>query len=64
MGDIVIKLMLGIGSKFITEAFLGRILVYGLRALSDSTKNKLDDEMVDAVADALGIKSVASPKAS
>lgn len=42
--------------KLMSEAFFAKIAVHGLRGLVDSTENKVDDKMVDALAEALGIE--------
>jgi hypothetical protein len=55
MGEIAIKLAWGILSKLVTETFAARMIVYSLDAVAEKTTNKLDDKMVAAVADALGI---------
>lgn len=54
MADIIIKLLIGMGMRLLTERFLGRMLIHGCRSLSDKTSNKLDDSMVDDLAEALG----------
>lgn len=55
MSGIVIKIMWGLVSKLMTEMFVGRVLVYGLNQISQSTNNKLDDAITSAVAEALGV---------
>ena len=42
-------------TKLLTEKFLGKVIVYILDALADSTANKVDDKIVSAVAEALGV---------
>jgi len=54
--DLIIKAAWGLLSKLLTEAFLGRALVYSLDAMASKTTNNLDNQIVAAVADALGIK--------
>lgn len=56
MSDLIIKAAWGLLSKLLTEAFLGRALVYSLSSVAKSTANKLDDQIVGAVAEALGVK--------
>lgn len=56
MSDLIIKAAWGLLSKLLTEAFLGRALVYSLHSIAKSTDNKLDDQIVGAVAEALGVK--------
>ena len=55
MTDVAIKLVWLLISKLMTESFLSKALVYCLSAISQSTSNQLDDKMVKAVADALGV---------
>jgi hypothetical protein len=42
--------------RVLTESFVARLTVYCLKELSESTENKLDDKIVGAVSDALGVK--------
>lgn len=51
MQQLVINLLL----KLATESFIAKMVVYGGRALAKSSENDLDDKIVDAVADALGV---------
>lgn len=51
MAEILVKL----GMRLLSEAFVAKMIVHGGRALADSTENKLDNKMVDAVAEALGV---------
>lgn len=55
MSGLAIKIGFALLSKVMTETFISRTLVYCLRSVSQSTSNKLDDQMVSAVADALGV---------
>lgn len=55
MSGVLISIMWGLLGKLATEAFAGKMLVYGLSAISEKTTNKVDDVMVKAVADALGV---------
>lgn len=56
MSGIAIKILIGLGTKFLTETFVSRVLVHGLKAAAGKTTNKVDDQMVQDVADALGVK--------
>lgn len=56
MSQLIIKAAWGLLSKLLTEAFLGRAIVYSLDAMASKTTNTLDNKIVDAVADALGVK--------
>jgi hypothetical protein len=53
--DFVAKLMIGIVAKFMTDVFLSKILIYAHNAWAQDTENKLDDKVVKAMADALGV---------
>lgn len=61
-GDFVAKMLIGMIAKFLTETFLAKILIYSLQAWSKDTENKLDDKVVSAMADALGVPVDAMPK--
>lgn len=50
----LIKIAWAILSKFMTEKFVSRIIVVALRGISKSTKNTLDDDITNSVAEALG----------
>lgn len=56
MTDLIIKAAWGLLSKLLTEAFLGKAIVYSLDAMASKTTNTLDNQIVSAVADALGVK--------
>lgn len=56
MSEIAIKILFSLGAKFLTESFVSRIVVHALQAASAKTTNKVDDKMVQDVADALGVK--------
>ena len=51
MAQIALKILM----KLATEAFIAKMVVHGLRALSRSTENDIDDKVVKDVADALGV---------
>ncbi len=55
MGEIAAKILMAMLSKFLTETFVARVLVVGLRAAADKTGKQLPEDMVDAIADALGV---------
>lgn len=55
MGDVLIKIGWAVLSKLLTEKFLAKSIVYCLQAISERTTNDLDDKMVKAVAEALGV---------
>lgn len=54
MQDLVIKLVISMAMRLLTEKFLARSILRGCRALAEKTSNALDDGMVDDLADALG----------
>lgn len=43
-------------TKLLTETLLAKVVVYVLDELAKSTTNKLDDKVVEAVAEALGVE--------
>ena len=49
-------LLTGLLKSALTEALIKRLVIIALRALASSTKNDLDDQAVEAVAEALGVK--------
>ncbi len=55
MADILAKIGVVLLTKLITETFLARVLVYTLETWAKQTDNKLDDRVVKAMADALGV---------
>ena len=56
MGEIAVKLGWALLSRLLTETFLAKTLVYCLHSISKSTSNDLDDKIVKAVAEALGVR--------
>lgn len=55
MGEIAAKLLVAIVAKLMTDTFLSRVLIACLDAWAKKTDNKLDDKVVAAMADALGV---------
>ncbi len=55
MAGLAIKILVGIGMKFMTEAFFSKVIGHGCLALADSAKNKLTKEVATDVATALGV---------
>ena len=55
MSQLAIKIGWALLSKLLTEAFVSKTVVYGLSSIAKNTTNQLDDKMVKAVADALGV---------
>ena len=56
MFNILVKAFVVILAKLLTEKFLSRIVVYILDEIAKSTANKLDDKLVLAVAETLGVE--------
>lgn len=54
MQDLVIKALIAIGFRLLTEKFIARTLLRAARGLADSTDTALDDGWVDDWAEALG----------
>jgi len=56
ISNILLKVLIGILTKLLTEKFLAEVIIYCLQSLAKSTDNKLDDAIVVAVAKALNIE--------
>lgn len=56
MGSLLAKLAISMLVKLITEKFMSRLLVEGMRAWSKQTENPFDDRVTEAVADAFGVE--------
>lgn len=57
MSDILVKILMSMAMSLLTKAFVSKMVVYVLRAIADDTgKNKVAEEVVDAVADALDVQ--------
>jgi hypothetical protein len=56
MSDIIMRMLVAIGTRFMTQAFLSKMIVYLLRTAADWSKKTLAEEIVDAIADALEVK--------
>lgn len=56
MAGVVSKILVSIAWKLLTETFVARVFVHMGRALAASTKNQLDDKLVDDAAQALGVQ--------
>lgn len=52
MQAILMKLLI----KCMTERFVSKMVVHGLTALAKSTKNDIDDKVVNDIAEALAVK--------
>lgn len=56
MQAILIKILYSLGAKILTEVVFSKLLVYSIAEASKKTTNTLDDKIVSAVAEGLGIK--------
>ena len=56
MTNILIKALVAILTKLITEKFLAQTIVYILDYLAKKTTNNLDNALVGSVAEALGVQ--------
>lgn len=55
MTEIFARIAVSLVMKLITETFLSKLIIQGLRAWSEQTANVYDDRVVDAMAQALGV---------
>lgn len=55
MTQTLSKMAMSLLMKLLTEAFISKMIVHGLRALADKTSNELDDAVVTDIASALGV---------
>lgn len=55
LGSLAAKLAIGLIARLMTEAFLSKLLIEGLRAWAKQTPNKYDDRVVEAAATAFGV---------
>lgn len=55
MSNLIVKVLVSMLAKLVTERFFAKTTVYSLRALARKTDNKLDDQIVRAAAEALGV---------
>ena len=58
MQTVLLKIAETVLLKLITETFLCRLLIRTLRGVAERTTNKLDDGMVNDLADALGCEDL------
>ena len=47
--SFVLKTLVSIGTKLLTEALLEELIIFTLEKLSKSTKSKADDELVSII---------------
>lgn len=55
MANLLAKIAVGLVTRLITETFLARLLIEGLRAWAKQTVNKFDDRVVEEAARAFGV---------
>lgn len=55
MTQTLSKLMMSLLMRLLTEQFISKMIVHGLRALADKTSNELDDAVVSDIAAALSV---------
>lgn len=55
MASLLAKLGIGIITKLMTEVFFSKLLVAALRAWAKQTENHYDNQVVEAIAEALGV---------
>lgn len=53
--DLVVKVLVGLLVKLVSEKFFSKILVCSLEAWSKQTANEWDDKVVAAMAEALDV---------
>jgi hypothetical protein len=63
MQEIALKIVIAIVTKWMTETVMARVLIACLEAWAKTSENKLDDKVVQAMADALGVPVDLMPKA-
>lgn len=56
MADIAIRILIGLGTKIMTETFLAKVVVHSLKALVARTDSKFDDQLITDLAEALGVQ--------
>ena len=55
MGSLLAKLAMGMVARLMTEVFLSKLLIEGMREWSKQTENKFDDHVTEAAAEAFGV---------
>lgn len=55
MTNIALKILIGLGTKLMTETFLAKVVVHSLKAFVARTDNKFDDKLISDLAEALGV---------
>lgn len=59
MAPLLAKILWSILETIVTKRVVSEVVVQGCRWFSDETSNVYDDKVVDAMAEALGVDSVA-----
>lgn len=62
MQDLAIKILIGLLTKLLSETFIAKLVIASLEAWAKTTENKLDDKVVAAMAEALGVPVEKMPK--
>jgi len=57
MGAAMEKILMNLLWKVLTEKFMAKMIVHGLKLVADNTENKVDDKIVRDIADALSVQS-------
>jgi uncharacterized lipoprotein YmbA len=53
--EMIVKLAVGLLAKLVTETFLAKVVIYTLAHWAKTSDNELDNKVVQAMADALGV---------
>lgn len=56
IASMFVKALMAIFMRLITAKLLGEVIVYAMNYAAKLSENKLDDQLVKAVADALEVK--------
>ena len=62
MQEMALRLAIALAMKLLTETVIARVLIAFLESWAKSSENKLDDKVVAAIADALGVPVELLPK--
>ena len=62
MSQLLAAALVGVLKSMITSAFLSKIMIYMIKAWTDSTENKYDDMVTAAMAEALAVDLKAESK--
>lgn len=64
MTGLIASALVSMLTKLITERFLAKLVIEGLRAWAKTTNTSHDDKVVEAMAEALGVDPIALKEAS